>query len=544
MTNIENQTPLEMFYHWETTCPAQVFLRQAVAGRWQELTWAEVADRVRRTAAFLAARNLPPGSRIAIYAANCADWVIVDLAIMMSGHLSVPLYPGQDAEAVRYILDHSDSQLIFIGAFDLASRADAVLPTGLPRVAIHGCTVAAEHSLAAILASHSPLTASPRPDPAATFSLLYTSGTSGNPKGVMHAHGTPGRVMARMHGVWGIGRGAERERMISYLPLSHAAERAIIEMNALYSNATISFSAGPAHFADELREVRPTFFFSVPRLWSKFKQAVDAKFPAEVQRHWGEAEKAAVRTQLGLDRARVILTGSAPCPADIHHWYLDLGIELREGYSMTENFCDGAFWLAPGRPLPGCCGQPLPGVEVKLAADDEICFRSTGLMTGYYREPEKTAEVLRDGWYHTGDSGRIDSHGLWVTGRLSEVFKTTKGKFIKPTRLEALFTGTPLLQQVCVFGHGRHQPALAATLSPEALSMTEADLVTAITQLLANTNASLPPYERIDTAYLCRSEWTTAAGLLTPTLKIKRRAVEAHVLRQAPADGEAVVMID
>jgi long-subunit acyl-CoA synthetase (AMP-forming) len=358
----------------------------------------------------------------------------------------------------------------------------------------------------------------------------------------MHVHGTPGRILPRMQKDWKIGGGPERERLMSYLPLSHAAERCIVEMNALYCNGIISFSEGLETFAAELRDVEPTFFFSVPRLWVKFKAAIDAKIPPEVQAGFGEEQKEQVRKQLGLNQARMILTGSAPCPRDVQNWFIDMGVVLREGYSMTENFCDGTFWLSDERPQAGCVGVPLNGVQIKITDDEEVCFKSDGLMTGYYKNPEKTAEALVDGWYHTGDTGKVDDNGnLWITGRISEVFKTTKGKFIQPIKLEDDFGSLIELEQVCVCGHGLDQPILLATLSELGKALSSEDLAASLEASLERINSTHAAYERVNHIVIT-PEWTIMNGLLTPTMKLKRKSIIAHFNAQIEAKHESTVV--
>lgn len=520
------KTPLEMFYRWEVEAADQVFLRQPKQLEWTEYTWAQVADRSRRLAQYLIDQQYEPGSRIAIFSANSADWVVADFAIMLAGHISVPLYPGQDAASARYILEHSDSQLIFLGGFDIVSQVDEALPASIDRVGMLGCQVEVADELESIVAKTARFESKPVPDADSLFTIMYTSGTTGNPKGVMHVHGTPGRTIPRMHEAWNVGQGPERERFMSYLPLSHAAERAIVEMNALYCNGVMSFSEGLETFAAELGSVQPTFFFSVPRLWIKFKAAIDAKVSPEVQASFTEEQKEGVRKQLGLNEARMVLTGSAPIPKDVQQWFIDLGIKLREGYAMTESFCDGVFWLHDSLPQAGCVGIPLPGLDIKITDDDEVCFRSPSMTIGYYNNQEKTAEALVDGWYHTGDTGKIDENGdLWITGRISEVFKTTKGKFIQPIKLEDEFGSLDETAQVMVCGHGKDQPVLLATLTEYGAGLDEDELVTRLSAALNDINSELPAYERVSNIIVTPGEWTIAEGLLTPTMKLKRKTI-------------------
>jgi long-chain acyl-CoA synthetase len=518
-----------MFYRWELETPDQIYLRQPKALQWTEYTWRQVGDKVRRIASFLRSKNYPAGSRIAVWSSNSKDWPMVDLAIMLAGHISVPLYPGQDAESARYILQHSESQMIFLGAFDAWRDADAVLPLGMLRIAMLGAQANCDSTLEQVIANNPPFAESPIPDPDATFTIVYTSGTTGKPKGVMHSHATPGHVCPDLAA--SLRHETGNTRFFSYLPMSHAAERILIGMGSLYCNGVISFSESMATFGEELRSVQPQFFFSVPRLWLKFKEGVDAKIPPAAQGNLSPEQKAGIVRQLGLAEARMILTGAAPCPRDVQRWFIDLGMQLRDAYGMTENFIHGCGWVHTDTPEPGCVGRALgAGVEVKLSDVGEILFRSKGLMQGYYLEPEKTAEVLVDGWYQTGDSGRWDDQGrLWVTGRLSEVFKTTKGKFVSPINIEDLFGRTPLLGQFCVFGHGLDQPVVAATLSAVGRTLDRETLAQTLGTVLDEINAELPAWEKIAQLFIARDEWTIGNGFLTPTMKLKRKPIELAI---------------
>ena len=543
MTDYSNKSPIEMFYHWEREAADMVFLRQPIGGQWHEYTWREVAEKVRKLSSYINEQNFPAGSRIAIISSNSADWFIVDLAIMLSGHISIPLYPGQDIISAKYILEHSESSLVFVGPFDMSAHADDMLGN-LPRVAMLGSKIECHTDLNDIYQHYQPYQESPIPNPDDIFTMLYTSGTTGMPKGVMHAHGTPAKMMPRlMHMTTGDSSTSQRRRFFSYLPLSHAAERILIEMQAFYGNPTVSFSEGLETFIEELKSVKPTLFFSVPRLWMLFKQKVDAQFPPEVQAQFGENEKAKVREQLGLDQSEILITGSAPLPVDIHQWYLDMGIILRDGYGMTENFIDGCIY-SDGYPVPSCVGSPQPGVQLKLTEANEICFKSDGLMKGYYKNPEKTAEVLIDGWYHTGDSGRIDEQGrLWVTGRISEVFKTLRGKFVNPVEIEKKFGVVTDLGQLCIIGLGKTQPLLLATLSPVAGEKSKADITAGISEALATINQDLLKHEQITQVFIGDELWSIENALLTPTMKLKRHSIEAHftALVENNLDGEEVI---
>ncbi|MEH6581745.1 MAG: AMP-binding protein [Halioglobus sp.] len=527
------KTPLEMFYRWESEVPEQVFLRQSLgADGWLEFTWAQVSDRVRRLAAFINSLGLAKGSNIALWSSNTADWPVVDLAIQLSGHVSVPLYPGQDCDSARYILTHAEAQLIFLGEFDQHQHAADVLPADVPTVAIRGCEVDCDYAIEAVLADTEPFTGLPIPDADSLMTIVYSSGTTGHPKGVMLNYGTP-RAGTTLLDRWLDTAGAdftgERGRLFSFLPMSHIAERCIVELAGIYCNASISFSAGLDTFAEELRSVQPTQFFAVPRLWAKFKAGVDALIPPEAQAGLGDTEKQFIRQQLGLESARCIISAAAPIPHDIHQWYLDMGIQLREAYGMSETCGLGTFWQSDDTPVPGTVGTPVADVEMKITEQGEVLFKTSAMMAGYYKNPEKTAEVIVDGWYHTGDRGHVEDDGLLrITGRIGEIFKTTKGKFIHPAKIENEFGVISELGQLMIFGHGKDQPLLLTNLSEFGLSRSREEIQTLLEQGLATINAELPPHERVAQVFVCGNEWTIDSALLTPTMKIKRRVVEEH----------------
>ena len=526
-------TPLEMFYRWESEVPEQVFLRQSLgADGWFELTWAEVANRVRRLASFINSQNLPAGSNIALWSGNTCDWPVVDLAIQLSGHVSVPLYPGQDVDSARYILEHGESTLVFLGDFDQHAKSAEILTQGAPTIAMRGCEVACDHDMEQLIESYEPFADSPVPAADSLLTIVYSSGTTGNPKGVMLSHGNPTAgtmLLDKWLDTASADFTGERGRLFSFLPMSHIAERCIVELAGLYTNSSISFSAGLNTFAEELRSVQPTLFFAVPRLWAKFKSGVDAMVPPEAQAALGDDEKDFIRQQLGLSKARCIISAAAPIPHDIHQWYLNMGVKLREAYGMSETCGIGTLWVSDDMPIPGTVGVPVADVEMKISDEGEICFKTSAMMVGYYKNPEKTAEVIVDGWYHTGDRGHVGEDGfVRVTGRMGEVFKTTKGKFIHPSRIENDFGVIPELGQLMVFGHGKDQPLLLTNLSEFGLPKPREEVQHIIEQALSSINAELPPHERVSQVFVTGNEWTIDTALLTPTMKIKRRTVDDH----------------
>jgi long-chain acyl-CoA synthetase len=530
------QQPLERLYHWEANKPEEVYLRQSYQGAFIDYTWAEVARRVRQLAAYLLELNYPKGTRIAIYSPNSPDWFVADFAIMMSGHVSVPLYPGQSTQSIQYILKHSDCQLIFLGQADSQENLDKTLHgVNIKRVALMGYQAGCDASLVDIFKSYQPIKTSPLPDPKTLYTLMYTSGTTGNPKGVMHQFDNVSIAVTLMAEDFKLN---EKSRFVSYLPLSHAAERVLILLYSVYTGGTVAFPESMETFNSDLKRIKPTFFFSVPRLWQKFKEAIESKLSPEAidaMLNNSDANKVAqfkqqIRTQLGLEYAETIITGSSPIPLELQLWYQNLGMALVNGYGMTENCIHGCICL-DNNPVPGTVDTPFSGCEVKIGVENEILFKSPALMKGYYLEPEKTAEVLVDGYYHTGDTGMIDEQGmLHVTGRLSEVFKTTKGKFIKPTYIEDILANIACLGQMCVFGHGLDSPVLLAGLSELGQSMDKQSVKALVESKLAELNQKLEPFERVKQVLIVDDEWTIENEFLTPTMKMRRNIISKHYL--------------
>ncbi|BFM10579.1 AMP-binding protein [Simiduia litorea] len=524
-------TPLEKFYQWEKVAQEDVFLRQSRNGQWLNYTWAEVSEMVRRVAGFISSRKLHAGSNIGIVASNCAEWLVVDLAIMLAGHVSVPLYAGQDLNSGRYILDHADVSLVFVGRFSQESQADSLFGAHRYRIALTDCQVNCDVSIADILSDAPRFDKSPVYPRAQLFTLIYTSGTTGNPKGVMHTIGAIADVVQRRTLYLPSAEPGERERFISYLPLAHVAERAGIAIRALYSNAELAFSAGLTTFAIEMRQIKPTGFFAVPRLWEKFRENLLTTQPDLVVEHLTDAEKIHLQSLLGLEKARYITTGAAATPPDLYQWYKAIGIRLINAYGMTENLIDGCLNISESECDPGCVGTPLPGVKLRFTEDGEVCFKSTGVMQGYYKDEEKSSLVLHGGWYHTGDKGFLDEQGrLVLTGRVGDVFKTSKGKFVNPIDIEHKLLSWKLFEQVCVIGQGLAQPVALTVLNHSAKMIERSALEETLKHHLIHMNSQLAPHERVSNICVTSEDWSADTGLLTPTLKVKRQAVADRYL--------------
>ncbi|MBP4000970.1 AMP-binding protein [Pseudomonas koreensis] len=523
--------PLDVFYEREARHPRQRFLVQPIGGGQVEtLTWADVGHQARCAAHWLRSRELPQGSHIALISKNCAHWIIADLAIWMAGHVSVPLYPNLTAESVNQVLTHSESVLAFIGKLDDWQGMSPGVPAGLTTVSLP------LHPLGTFdfnwddVQRSSPIQDDPRPAAEQLATIIYTSGTTGQPKGVMHSFANLGFATTRGTQLFGLN---ENDRLLSYLPLCHVAERMFVELASIYTGQTVFFAESLDTFLADLKRARPTAMFGVPRIWTKFQMGVYSKIPAKrldfllglpfIGKRIGHK----VLAGLGLDALRVALSGAAPVPLTLLRWYQKLGLDVLEVYGMTES-CGYSHICLPGQYKEGWIGRPCPEVEVRIDESGEVQVRSQANMLGYFKEPQKTAETLtEEGFLRTGDKGEQDAEGrLRLTGRLKEIFKTSKGKYVAPAPIENRLAVHSRIEQVCVVGDGLSAPLGLCVLSAVGREEPRAPLHSSLEKLLEEVNAVLDKHERLRRLVVVKDSWAVENGFLTPTLKIKRNIIE------------------
>ena len=520
-------SPLEMMYKWEEEKSNEVFLSQPINSIWHDWTWEEVMLEVRKMAAYIKSLNLEKKSKIAILSKNCAHWIMSDLAIMMSGHISVPLYPNLSAKILNKILIHSETKMMFVGKLDDFEKMKSGIPSDV------NCVTYPFYSQDYpkwndLIRDVSPLQENVIRDDNELATIIYTSGTTGDPKGVMHkfynfSFATTNAVNALP---------LKDESFFSYLPLSHIAERLLIEMGSIYCGGKVSFAESLDTFAQNLSYSQPSVFLGVPRIWTKFQQGILAKLPQKKLNILlsipiiSSLIKKKIQKGLGLSKARNVFTGAAPTPAALIRWFESLGIIIQEAYAMTENTCYSHVSFREKIKI-GSVGQALPLCDVKLSDQNEIMIKHDALMDGYYKDEEQTNDTIKDGWLYTGDEGEIDSEGfLKITGRVKDIFKTSKGKYVAPSPIELKLSANKNIEQVCIVGTEIPQPIALVVLSDRGRKKTKEDLIFSLERTLEVVNPKLEKHEKIHNIIIVKEEWTIENNLLTPTMKIKRNAIE------------------
>jgi long-subunit acyl-CoA synthetase (AMP-forming) len=494
-------------------------------------------------AAHIKAQGIEPGARVAILSKNCAHFFMAELAIWMAGGTTVAIFPTETAETISYVLEHSGASMLFIGKLDTWPAQKPGVPATLPCISFPLAPKNSYEQWDAITGRTQPLTGRIARDGKEIAILLYTSGSTGTPKGVMHSFERITKVSENISKDIKSRIGdIDDNRILSYLPLAHVFERAWVECASFVDGKThVFFAESLDTFVADLNRARPTTFISVPRLWLKFQQGVFAKMPPKKLNRLlsipilSGIVKRKVLKNLGLDQALLAGSGSAPIPAELISWYQRLGLNMIEGYAMSEDFAY-SHNSTPEINAPGCVGVPLPGVEVRISEEGEILIKSPGQLVGYYKRPDLDAEVFTaDGFFRTGDRGERRADGLLkITGRVKEIFKTSKGEYVAPAPIENNLNAHPLIEMSMVSGLG--QPAayamvvLGEDVRPKLKDAAfRKDVEAQLTQLLKDVNASLVSHEKLQMIVVAQEPWTIENGFLTPTMKIKRSRIENEV---------------
>jgi long-chain acyl-CoA synthetase len=562
--------------------PSTIAYQAKVNGRWQPTTWKTYVEQIRSAARAMIALGLPRGGKVTILGFNRPEWVIFDHAAMMAGGVPAGIYTTCSAEEVQYVVHHSESLLVLVENAEQLAKVKAKraeLPLLEWIVTMKGVTATGDDVLTwedflAKAEATPEVVLDQRVDAieqADLATLIYTSGTTGPPKGVMLSHGN---LAWTSQCLLDIGGRRTDDVSLSYLPLSHIAEQMCTIHMPATTGSTVYFAEALDKVPDNLKDARPTVFFGVPRIWEKFhavlagkladaagakKLLVDwarkvcsdvnahrfrnAAVPMTLELQYRLADRlviSKIKQALGFDRVQELFSGAAPIAADVLEFFASIDLPIKEIYGQSED-CGPTSCNLPGKTKLGTVGPPIPGLEVKIAEDGEILIRGPNVFLGYYKEPEATAECLKDGWLCSGDLGQFDAEGfLSITGRKKEIIITAGGKNIAPKNIEAMLKQSPLIGEAVVIGDRRKYLTALVTLDEPAArkllpsgDLTKApEIRSTIQAKVDEINQALARVEQIKKFVILPTAFGIDSGELTPTMKIKRKVVAQKYARE------------
>ncbi|MDV6251362.1 AMP-binding protein [Vibrio sp. EA2] len=525
--------PNEMILKWAKERPNEVYLKQIINREFVEFTYAEVADQALKLVSALRKLGVNPGDKVALISKNCAEWFICDLAMMLGDYVSVPIFPTAGADTIEYCLTHSESKAIIGGKLDDAKATQQVINEMSDLISIalpYNTAPMCQYQYTELVANEVPSVERPQHYDDKLMSLVYTSGTSGLPKGAMLTYGAFSWSVQQLINHIGI---QPNDRLFSYLPLAHITERVYIFGSSIMGGVPTAFPESLDTFIEDVKMHRPTLFISVPRLWTLFQQRIQDKLPQKSLNillkipFANSLIKKKLAVGLGLDQARVLGCGSAPVSPALLKWYHSVGLNITEAWGMTESFAYSTINYPFRADKIGTVGNAGPGIELKIADDSEIMVRSHGLFSGYYKNDIATQESFdSEGWLHTGDIGAIDSDGyLTIQGRKKDTFKTAKGKFVSPVPIEKKLFEYSRIEMMCLIGLGLPGPILLVV--PHDFPHFDKERYERSTRkVIERMNQELASHEQIKGVLMIKDPWTIDNGILTPTLKIKRHVLE------------------
>src|ERR1700674_479286 len=568
------ETVPALFQHTAARRPEQPALFFKAGERWVPINWSEYSLAVTRLGNALLAEGLHAQDRVAVWSANRPEWQIADLAIVHAGLVTVAIYQSDAPDQVKYLLTHSESKGLIVEHRKLLDQVIAMrreLP-GLQRVILvegdapegEGWVVSWEQAIRrgeefgrgrpGLLASRWQAV---QPDD--TASLIYTSGTTGIPKAAMLTHrNLTWTAIATLECF----RGDANDRVVSYLPLAHVLERVVSHLRQLCTGCQVYFCPSIDQVREVVHEAHPTYFTSAPRLWEKMFAGIRTEMdkvrgPRRVIRdwallmgalrtaayergktpspwvrwQWGVADRlgfSKIREGLGFDKVQICISGSAAVSPDILRFFYGLGIEILEGYGLTETTAPATF-NRPGEARFGTVGLPLPGVEIRIADDGEILIKGNNVFEGYFKDPKTTQETLVDGWLKTGDIGELDKDGfLKITDRKKDLFKTSGGKYVAPGAMETQLRSRKGIAQAVVIGDRRPFVAALFTLdrdTPEGKAgPNDPGAKRLVDEAVQDLNRGLSHPEQIKKWRILDTDFVVGDEL-TPSMKVKRKRI-------------------
>ena len=554
----------------------RVMLQKGASG-WVPISSAEIYRGVVAVARALESWGVRKGDRVAILSENRPEWTITDFAALSLGAVTVPVYSTQTAEQTAFLLNDSGARIIAVSTkYQLEKMLAIQQHTPVEQIMVMDAVETAHAVQMRRLMLSGPAGLDPefdarsqsiRPDDLAT--IIYTSGTTGTPKGAMLTHGNMASNIACSMEAFGFG--AKEEVSISFLPLSHVTARHV-DFALLYRGVTLAYCTDIAQLSQVLKEAQPDIFVAVPRVYEKIRQQVISKatgFPHRAIYRWALAVgrghrdqtlagtppsalswKMQIADRLVFSRVRAgmggkaeeFISGGAPLGRELAEWYADIGIQIHEGYGLTETSPVVAVNTPTTHKL-GTVGKPLANVEVRLADDGEVLVRGPSVFKGYWNRPEETRNAFVDGWFRTGDIGQLDSEGyLSITDRKKDLIKTSGGKFIAPQPIENTLKLNPLIGTAVVIGDKRKFPAVLISPHFPALEdwaraneidassrqtlVAQARVQALYESIIEDLNQNLARFEKLKRVLIVAEEFSATDGTLTHTFKVRRRGIE------------------
>lgn len=518
-----------------TAQPNDVWLRDLHAEDATEWTWSQARSEIHAIAAWLCESIGEMGQRASVLSRNRAHWILADMAIIASGNVSVPMFTTQSSEIAKYIFDFAGVKVLFVGEADNWDKLEPIIPEDMLIVTFPGVKVDRPalrwEDILDAFTSRTVLDLGSAND---LVSIIFTSGTTGMPKGVMQTHTSMIYPVNRIVPICGF---IDNPSLISYLPLSHIAERNAVQMHSLVLCGQVSFVESLQTLIRDLQRTQPTFFFGAPRIWESLQQAIFQFFGgrSEYEEAFSSDKDATARKArsfLGFENINIVMSGSAPISTALLRFFDDLGVTLLESYGQTEAIA--SFSTRPDDMKVGSIGKPVGEIEARISSEGELQIRGEGFATGYYNQQDKTDETFVDGWLMTGDRVRKDEDGFYfITGRIKDYFKTIHGKYVAPIPIEDQVSESPLVDQLCLIGRGCSKTAIICVPSAEARLLPKGRLEASLRKLAQQVNDSLEEkHARIGVVVIAEEPWSIENGMMTTTLKIKRTAIDDSFLER------------